>query len=114
MQTLGRMFIWVAGAVLCAAVAAAAAHIPTRYSGSFPSDGERTRITGTFTGKTLSLRFIARNKTARTGNYSCTATSETQTRCVGSYRSDDGKVTGSQVVTVTWNGGRPAATSFSH
>lgn len=110
-----RKALIVAGGIVLSSIAVlAAAHIPTRYSGSFPSDGERTRITGTFTGKTLSLKFVARNQTGRTGNYSCTATSPTQTRCVGTYRSEDGKLSGPQVVVVTWGDGRPVATSFSH
>jgi hypothetical protein len=49
--------VTVAAAALLSAAAFAQANIPTRYSGKFPSDGLRKDITGTFTGKGLTLRF---------------------------------------------------------
>lgn len=106
------------GILACSALALAATDIPTRYSGAFPSDGERTRITGTFTGKSLSLKFIAKvapgRDPTRSGSYACAATSQTQTRCTGTFRSGDGKYTGSQYVIVTWGAGKPTAMSFGH
>jgi hypothetical protein len=102
-----------AGVVSLAAMAVAAGgDIPTRYAGSFPSDGIRTNITGTFTGTRLSLRFVAQNGSTRTGSYSCSAISPTQTRCPGTYQG--GGKTGQHVVTITWRGGRPVATSFGY
>jgi hypothetical protein len=111
-----RPLILAAGAALISVAAlAAAADIPTRYSGSFPSDGIRRSITGTFTGTRLSLRFAVQRQgqtVQRTGSYSCTKISATQTRCPGTYQG--GGDSGQQIVTITWSGGRPVATGFSH
>lgn len=52
-----RPLLLTAAMTLFSAAALAQAVIPERYSGSFPSDGVRSQITGTFTGKRLSLRF---------------------------------------------------------
>ncbi len=52
---------------LCAAAALAAEDIPTRYQGSFPGDGTRTAIAGTFSGKTLRLRFLSSSGRRRAG-----------------------------------------------
>jgi hypothetical protein len=109
-----RSLLLAAIAALCSAVALAQAHIPARYSGVFPSDGVRKNITGTFTGKALSLRFVVFAKgreIQRTGRYSCTTTSPTQTRCPGTFQG--GGESGQHIVTVTWSGGRPVATAFS-
>ena len=46
-----------AGVALFSAAALAQANIPSKYSGRFPSDGVRTNIAGTYSGKRLSLRF---------------------------------------------------------
>lgn len=101
--------------MLLGAAVFAQAHIPTRYSGAFPSDGVRMNITGTFTGKALTLRWrVQAASSPRTGSFTCTATSPTQTRCTGSYRSEDGKASGPFRVVVTWSGGTPVATAFSH
>src|SRR5262245_30647322 len=110
-----RSLLLAAGAAVFSAVALAQANIPTRYSGSFPSDGVRRNITGTFTGTRLSLRFVVQRQgqtIQRTGSYSCTDISATQTRCPGTYQG--GGDSGQQVVTITWSGGRPVATGFSH
>jgi len=97
--------------------AVAVGHIPTRYSGSFPSDGIRKDITGTFTGKTLSLRFTRTNNKGtfrRSFAGSCKATSATQTACSGTIRGTGGdQVDAGAVVTVTWGAGKPVATAFS-
>ena len=105
-------------ALVSATAVLAATDIPTRYSGSFPSDGVRLRISGTFTGKSLSLRFVVKanpgRDPTRTGNYSCSATSATQTRCTGTFSSGDGTYTGSQIVIVTWSAGKPTGMAFGH
>lgn len=107
-----RTLLLACGAVLFSVVALAQAHIPTKYAGSFPSDGVRKNITGTFTGKRLTLKFEVGRNILRNGKYSCTAISPTQTRCPGTFGGSDGK-SGEHVVTITWGGGRPVATAFS-
>ena len=99
------------------AVAALAADIPTRYSGSFPSDGKRTNITGTFTGKALTLRYtrvVDNRLVRRTFTGGCSASGSVQTKCTGRFQgSGNEKIdspTGS--VTLTWSDGKPVATSF--
>jgi len=112
-EMMRRPLLLVAGVALFTVVALAQAHIPTRYAGSFPSDGVRKSITGTFTGKSLTLRFVVQRGSQiiqRTGSYSCTTISPTQTRCPGTYQG--GGDSGPQVVTITWSGGRPVATAF--
>lgn len=102
--------------MLGATAVIAASDIPTRYSGSFPSDGVRSRITGTFTGKTLTLRFVvAGNKGGpdRSGRYTCASAGSTS-NCSGTFRSGDGSYTGSQKVTITWSAGKPVSIGFSH
>ena len=92
---------------------AAVADIPTRYPGSFPSVGNISNITGTFTGNRLTLKgtFVRGSRiTGVTGAFSCTRVSSTQTRCTGSLKNDKGGGS-SAVVTVTWSGGRPVAMS---
>jgi hypothetical protein len=107
-----RPLLLTAGLAVLSVAALAQAHIPTRYAGSFPSDGIRKNITGTFTGKRLTLKFEVGRNILRNGSYSCTAISATQTRCPGTFGGSDGK-SGDHVVTVTWGGGRPVATAFS-
>lgn len=108
----------VVGGALFSISALAVGDIPTRYSGSFPSDGVRTNITGTFTGKALTVRFVrvVDNRTLRrVFSSTCTATSSTQTRCTGTYRGvGDDKYSSAGSVVVTWSGGQPAAMAFSH
>jgi hypothetical protein len=52
-----RLLLTTAGAVLLSPAALSQAVIPERYSGAFPTDGLRKNITGTFTGKRLTLGF---------------------------------------------------------
>lgn len=57
---------------LYSAAALADANIPTKYEGRFPA--VRRNITGTFAGKSLTLRYgrVAGKRAARrSGNYSC-------------------------------------------
>ncbi len=110
-----RSLLAVAAFAGLSVAALAVGDVPTRYSGSFPSDGIRRNITGTFTGTRLSLRFVVQKggqTIQRSGSYSCSAISSTQTRCPGTYHG--GGETGQQIVTITWSGGRPVATAFSH
>lgn len=107
-----RPLLMTAGIVLFAAAALAAADIPTRYAGSFPSDGVRKNITGTFTGTRLTLKWEV-PRGARTGSFSCTKISSTQTRCPGTARGVGGGDSDPLTVTVTWSGGRPVATAFA-
>lgn len=109
--------VWTSAAVIVpiAAAALAADDIPTRYAGAFPSFGANTSITGTFTGATLTLKYIhtAYGRFIRTtARYTCSRVSPTETRCAGTYRSDDGQFGGRAVVTVTWSSGRPVAVSY--
>jgi len=98
--------------------ALAVGDIPTRYSGSFPSDGIRTNITGTYTGKTLTVQFTANPKKGpslrRSFAGTCATTSPTQTRCTGRIKgsgSDDFNVAAEAVV--TWSAGKPVALAIS-
>jgi hypothetical protein len=103
------------GSVLFATAALAVGDIPTRYSGAFPSFGSNMSITGTFTGKALTLKYThsAGGRQLRTSaRYACSPTSPTQTACAGTYRTDDGQFGGNASLTVTWSGGRPVALSY--
>ena len=106
------------GVTLFAGAALAVSDIPTRYSGSFPSDGIRTNITGTFTGKALTVRFVrvVNGRTLRrVFTSTCTATSTKQTSCSGSYQGVGGdQYSAPGSATVTWSGGRPVAIAFTH
>ena len=96
---------------LGAAVALAVGDIPTRYSGSFPSDGLRTNISGTFTGKSLTLKWSVVAKgtpVRRTFAGGCATKSPTTTRCTGTI---DGSVPAEAVV--TWSVGKPVALAIS-
>jgi len=107
-----RKALALATGVSFAAVAFAAADIPTRYAGSFPSVGFVSSITGTFAGNTLSLkgtRIRGANIASVSGTFSCTRASSTQTRCAGAFKTADGASGGRDVLTVTWSGGRPVA-----
>jgi hypothetical protein len=105
----------VAGIGLFAAIALAAADIPTRYSGSFPSIGRLSNVTGTFSGNALVLKatIVRRGRfIPASGRSTCTRVSSTQTRCVGTYRADDGEFDNRRMrFVVTWSGGRPVAIS---
>jgi hypothetical protein len=66
-----RLLLTAAGMALMSAATCAAENIPARYSGKFPSDGIRTNVTGTYTGKSLTVRFkraAGRAALRRTGN----------------------------------------------
>ena len=97
--------------------ALAVGDIPTRYSGSFPSDGLRTNIVGTFTGKTLKVEFtrVQRNRPfRRTFAGNCANTSPTQTRCDGRIQGSGSDQTSARAeVVVTWGAGKPVAIAFS-
>ena len=104
------------GFLLPPMAALAVGDIPTRYSGSFPSDGLRTNISGTFTGKSLTLKWsvVARGTPVRrTFAGSCAATSPTQTRCTGRIRgSGSDQFNEPADAVVTWSAGKPAAITF--
>lgn len=105
-----------AGGLLVATVALAAADIPTRYAGSFPSVGMVSNITGTFAGNRLVLKYTysRRSVVATTSaTYRCARTSPTQTLCTGNWRTEDGIYGGRAEVTITWGGGQPAAMAFA-
>jgi hypothetical protein len=66
-----RLLLTAAGVTLLSAAALAASDIPERYAGAFPTVGPRTSITGTFTGKSLTLQFkraTAKRALRRTGS----------------------------------------------
>src|SRR5262245_37552188 len=91
--------------------------IPTRYSGSLPSDGLRTNIAGTFTGKALNIEFtrVQNNRPfRRTFAGGCANISPTQTRCTGRIQgSGSDQLNARAEVVVTWSGGKPVAMAFS-
>lgn len=113
-----KSMLAIAGTALLSVAAFAVGDIPTRYSGSFPSDGIRTNITGSYTGKTLTLRFtrVVNNRTLnRAFSSTCNMKSPTKIRCDGTYQGvGDDKYTSPGTVIVTWSAGRPVATTFSH
>jgi hypothetical protein len=111
---MSRAVLLAAGGLLAATAVLAQAHIPTRYSGSFPSTANISRITGTFTGKGLTLRGIARGKFPVTGRYACNRTSPTQTVCAGTLRAVKGEYRDNHTVTITWGGGQPTGMSGTH
>ena len=118
-ETLRRSLLVVVAVVALSVVALAAGDIPTRYSGSFPPDRQgRTNISGTFTGKTLNLRFtrVMSNRTIqRAMTTTCTEISPNQTRCTGRFLGVGGDSYNEPgYVIVTWSGGRPVATAFGH
>lgn len=104
-----------AGVGLFGAIALAAADIPTRYSGSFPSAGSITNINGTFTGKSLTLKytFIRGTRfTPTTASYSCAPSTPNKSRCAGQFKTDDGQFGGRAFVQITWKGGQPVNMHF--
>ncbi len=99
--------------VSCAGVAVAIGDIPTRYSGSFPSVGSISNITGTYASNKLTLKgTFVRGSVIRavSGMFNCTPASSTQTRCAGAFRNEAGKGDRA-ILTVTWSGGKPVAMS---
>jgi hypothetical protein len=111
-----RSAVLVTGIVLSAAVAFAAADIPTRYSGSFPSVGRLSNVTGSFTGSTLALKgtyIVGTRFTTASGTLACARASATQTRCAGVFRTTEGEA-GRRTLLVTWSGGRPVAMVAIH
>jgi hypothetical protein len=109
-----RTIAGTAGTVLIAAIAIAAGEVPARYVGPFPSFGQFTSVTATFTGSRLILNatFVAGGRfLPRTGQFTCNQTSPAETRCLGQFVG--GKTTGDAgVLTVTWKGGVPVAATF--
>ncbi len=109
-----RTIAGMAGAVLIAAIAIAAGEVPARYVGPFPSFGQFTSVTATFTGSQLILNasFVAGSRfLPRTGEFTCNQTSPTETRCLGRFRG--GTTLGDPgVLTVTWKAGIPVAATF--
>lgn len=111
-----KRFMALSGSLLAATAVLAATDIPTRYSGSFPSDGTRSQITGTFANNKLTLSFVVGAKkgdSTRRGSYTCTSAGSTS-NCSGTFSSGDGSYTGSQKVTITWSAGKPVSIGFSH
>jgi hypothetical protein len=112
-----RTVAWSAGCAVIPAAVLAATDIPTRYSGSSPSFGPHSKVTGTFTGGSLTLttRFSGGALSGpRSGRFACRQASPTQTRCAGALRSNDGQLGARGVLTITWKTGRPVAVAFNH
>lgn len=109
--------IAVAALVILSTVAVlAAVDIPTRYSGAFPSTANIQRISGTFTGKSLTLKGVAgKQGLPVTGSYSCSQQSATQTTCSGSIKFAEGnRGDRRHILTITWQAGRPISMSGQH
>ena len=107
----------VAGGFLAGTIALAAADIPTRYVGAFPSVGITTSITGVFSGNALTLKYVRVSGTTffqQTGTYTCTNVPPNKTRCAGLRRTDDGQFGGREKVTITWKAGQPVKLHFGH
>lgn len=104
-----RSFIVLLASFSIPAVVLGATDIPTRYSGSFPTTGLASNVTGTFTGKSLTIRYTfktAGGNFQATGRYSCNATSANSTRCDGTRTVDNGG-TAKSGVTIRWKAGKP-------
>jgi hypothetical protein len=104
-----------AGGALAATIALAAADIPTRYVGAFPSTQLSTNITGVFTGNALTLKYTFKRGLAfiqTTANYSCVVAKPNRTDCKGRFESDDGRYGGRSEVQVTWKAGQPVKLHF--
>jgi hypothetical protein len=104
-----------AGIGLFAAIALAAADIPTRYAGSFPSAGRITSITGAFTGSALTLKYTAIRGSRfipTTASYACAPAVPNKSKCTGRFRTDDGQFAGRAFVRITWKGGQPVNMHF--
>ena len=110
-----RTLTLTAGGLVAATIALAAADIPTRYAGAFPSAGRTTSITGVFSGNALTLKYVRVAGTTflqQTGTYTCTNVLPTKTRCAGSRRTDDGQFGGRETVTIIWKAGQPTKLHF--
>lgn len=104
-----------AAAVLFPTALLAAVDIPTRYSGAFPSTANIQRISGTFTGKSLTLKGTAQRGRQVAGRYTCSQLSATQTLCRGTLASlDKSRGDVRHDVTITWTGGKPVSMSGVH
>jgi hypothetical protein len=114
---MSRSLLSVAVVAALSVAALAIGDIPTRYSGSFPSDGLRTNIVGTFTGKALRVEFTRVQKNRpfrRTFAGGCQNISPTQTRCTGRIQgSGSDQLDARAEVVVTWSGGKPVSLAFS-
>jgi hypothetical protein len=67
MEAMLKSLLVAAGVALLSAAALAGTDIPTRYQGEFPGAPSVRNITGTFTGKKLTVKFsrIARKRALR-------------------------------------------------
>ena len=104
-----------ASGLVVATIALAAADIPVRYSGSFPSVGSVTNVRGTFAGQSLVLKYTVVRPTRAIptiAKYSCVSTSSNKTRCDGSFKTDDGRFSGPAGVLIAWQSGKPVWTHF--
>ena len=99
-----------AGLAGLSSIALAAADIPTRYSGAFPSIGRATNITGTFTGNALALRYtVVRPEGPSTyeGQYACRTKSSSASRCDGRWTNVRTGFSGRNGVDIRWKAGKP-------
>jgi len=104
-----------AGGTLAVAAAIAAADIPARYVGPFPSTLLSTSITGVFAGKTLMLKYTFRaglRFIPTTANYTCIVARQNRTDCTGRFETDDGQRAGPSSVQITWKAGQPVKLHF--
>jgi hypothetical protein len=104
-----------AGGTLAVAAAIAAADIPARYVGPFPSTLLSTSITGVFTGKTLMLKYTFRaglRFIPTTANYTCIDARPNRTDCTGRFETDEGQRAGPSSVQITWKAGQPVKLHF--
>ena len=104
-----RLGVVIAVGLIPGAVFAAATDIPTRYSGSFPSGGLASNLSGTFTGDSLTLRYTTKLPSGTfgsTGRYSCVNKLPSTTRCDGTRTTDAGQ-TARSGISINWKGGRP-------
>lgn len=113
-MTLRAMSL-IAAILLSAATALAAADIPTKYVGAFPSTANIKDISGSYTGTALRLKGTAGKRgLAVAGQYSCSTLSAKQTRCAGTLKSLDGSYSSQHTVTITWAGGSPVSMTGTH
>ena len=104
-----RLGVFMAAVWMSGTVFAATTDIPTRYSGSFPPGGLASNLSGTFTGKSLTLRYtfkLPNGTMGATGRYSCVNTPPSTTRCDGTRTTDAGQKARSGV-SIEWKAGKP-------
>jgi hypothetical protein len=109
-----RSMALMVGGLAAATIALAAGDIPTRYTGSFPSTGRNTSITGAFSGSALTLKYLFKKGPELvpvTGSYSCDAAPPNRSRCSGSFKTPNGRGQGN--VVITWSNGKPVAMQMS-